>query len=163
MRNYYIELIFVGTLLILVVSACATPNDYAAKQKWVEINFPDRAKFLQNLPGDHTHFQQQVIAGLIDRGMSYEEVLIATDTSPFGPKKNNTLYWCNDLLANQCDNKCVVCASVLILKKSVVLLKGMQNQLAVVTISKKQKNDTIARYQLENYSDAEILFNNRLK
>jgi hypothetical protein len=159
-----IKLILTAILCILTVSGCTTtPNEFAAKQKWIEINFPDREKFLQQLPGDHTFFHHQVMAGQIVKGMSYEEALIATDTSPFGPKKNNTLFWCNDLLANNCDSKCLACASVLILKKSVVLLKGMTSQLAVVIVRKKERSDTINHYQVKNYQDAEILFNNRTK
>lgn len=144
------------------ISACASPDDYHAQNRWLQQNFPDRAQQLDNTNNSHNYFREDVLAGHVQLGMYIDEVLIATDTAPYGPKRFKGRFWCDNQLVNRCNKNCDRCDGIVFSKKDLLVFSGRHQEPVVVDIQSISDNSSIFHIKSAKFTIAEALYNNRI-
>jgi hypothetical protein len=119
-----IAVIMVTISLGLIGCNHGISQNYSLKNQWLANNYPDRTAHLNQISTVQLYFRDDVIAGQIQLGMTVDEVLIATDTAPFGPKHYKGKFWCNDKIVQRCDAQCVRCEGMVFLKDQLVWFYG---------------------------------------
>lgn len=133
---------FIATFIIPIVitftsglvGCTAHSQNYSLQNQWLANNYPDRAAHLDQTTATQPYFRDAVIAGQIQLGMTVDEVLIATDTMPFGPKRYKGKFWCNNKVVRHCDVNCELCDGIIFLKDRIVWFNGQFQHPTVVYI-----------------------------
>lgn len=115
----------------------------ALRNQWLASNYPNRAAHLDKLPSAQPFFRDAVIAGQIQVGMTVEEVLIATNTAPYGPKRYQGNFWCNDQVVTRCAADCRLCQGVIFIKDQLLWFSGEYQPPTVTTVDNAAQRESI--------------------
>ncbi|KPJ93851.1 MAG: hypothetical protein AMJ53_06400 [Gammaproteobacteria bacterium SG8_11] len=118
-------------------------RNYSLQNQWLANNYPDRLFHLNQIDTAQPYFREDVIAGQIQLGMTIDEVLIATDTTPFGPKRYRGKFWCDKQPVGRCENDCQNCEGILFLGNDLAWFSGHTQPPTVVNIASETSNDSI--------------------
>lgn len=133
MRFTLLKLICLITFAYLT-GGCSNTDTIEAQNRWLERNYPDRAAQFDKLPNAQTFFKEDVLAGNIQFGMYVDEVLIASSTAPYGPKRYQGKFWCDNDPVNRCDNNCNRCDGIVLLKNRLIFFRGISQTPVVIDI-----------------------------
>ncbi len=144
--------------LINTLSGCATDNTYAQQQTWLEQNYPDRLRSVKQLSYPSDQFQQQIIAGEIVSGMYIDQVLIATDSLPYGPRPVTKIFWCGEQAVAECDRSCGICNGIILTQKLAILLSGQGPFMQIIEYRPRGTKEIATLYQSISFSPAKDAF-----
>jgi len=134
----------IGLLMIVCgLLGCSAENDFSRQNRWLEANYPDRADHLQRLPDTQALVRDAVLAGQVELGMRLDEVLIASDTTPYGPKAYKGKFWCNGQVVPRCDADCSRCDGIVLLADKVARFSGASQPPTVSELNNAATADSI--------------------
>jgi hypothetical protein len=159
---------FIGVFLVamalgLIGCSSVHSQNYSQQNQWLATNYPDRASHLNQIATAQPYFRDDVIAGQIQLGMTIDEVLIASDTTPFGPKRYKGKFWCENVSVDRCDNTCQNCEGMIFLNDRLVWFSGHFQPPTVVDVDDQLRQNSIftsppsAKFQI-----AEALYRNEI-
>ena len=161
--NIHRKLIFVLLLsqLCLTLYGCVLPreNAFDAKTGWMEKNFPDHAKYLEQIQYD-PKFKQAILDGQIMPEMSFDEVLVAAEIKPYGPNPAEKVFWCQNKLVPQCDASCANCRAMLVRKRKIHFFETAARGLQLVDSFPNNKWQAHLSYFPSSYSAARSILRN---
>ncbi|KPJ90319.1 MAG: hypothetical protein AMJ53_13910 [Gammaproteobacteria bacterium SG8_11] len=159
---------FIAVLLVTIAPGLigCTPvhtQSYALQNQWLDSNYPDRASHLNKISTAQPYFRDDVIAGHIQLGMTVDEVLIATDTTPYGPKRYIGKFWCNNQTVDRCATTCRSCEGMLILKDQLVWFSGHSQPPTVINIEQRSRQESIfSSAPSQQFQIAQALYRNEI-
>lgn len=156
--------VFMVTIAPGLIGCTAVHNQsYSLQNQWLASNYPDRASHLNHIDTSQPYFREDVIAGHIQLGMTIDEVLIATDTTPYGPKRYKGKFWCNNQTVDHCDVSCQSCEGMIILKDQLVWFSGHFQPPTVVDMDQQPRHESIFNSSLsQKFQIAEALYRNEI-
>ncbi|MCG6968856.1 MAG: hypothetical protein PVF34_13420 [Gammaproteobacteria bacterium] len=146
-------------------------SDYSRQNQWLARNYPDRAAHFDRLPADHAsspasvhnnNFRDDIIAGQVRLGMTVDEVLIAADTTPYGPKPYKGKFWCNNQAVSHCDANCQACEGLIFLQDQVVWFSGNFQAPTVVHLDHSRQQSIFTATPPVKIRIAEALYRNEI-
>lgn len=170
--QYFIRLMIMRGLLInfffsilgsCLVSACSTVADeQQAKNQWLQRNLPDREQHIKILKNTNSEYTQYILQGEIVRGMSLEETLISSNTSPYGPKLYKGRFWCDNKPVSRCASHCATCEGFILTNKEVVYFSGIKKAPEVIRTHARHTNSSMFANNSKQYIIAQALYNNEI-
>lgn len=153
-------------IIPLGLISCSTTNEYSRQDQWLARNYPDRAAHLDGLPASqHTPsdvYRDNIVAGQVQLGMTLDEVLIAADTAPYGPKPYKGKFWCDQQPVSRCDPGCQACDGVIFLDDQVVWFNGEPHAPTVVHMDQSRRQSIFASSPPANFQIAQALYHNEI-
>lgn len=122
---------------------CSSMDTIEAQNRWLQRNYPDRATQFNKLPNAQAFFKEDVLAGNIQFGMNVEEVLIASSTYPYGPRRYQGKFWCDKKAVDRCQSDCHICEGMLFLKNQLIFFSGISNPPVVTDIYNNHSNPAL--------------------
>ena len=139
-----------------------TPS-YALQNQWLANNYPDRASHLNKISTAQPYFRDDVISEHIELGMTVDEVLIASDTTPYGPKRYKGKFWCDNHTVDRCDSTCQNCEGMIILNDQLVWFSGQNKLPTAMNIDQRSRQDSIfTTTPSQQFQIAEALYRNEI-
>jgi hypothetical protein len=158
-------LITIALMLVILLTGCTTTDpvyeEKLKKDQYLKRSYPDKQPVSREKPALKTRFYNEIVAGDVVTGMNLTEVKAATHTYPYGPKRNNAVYWCDKKIVNQCRKNCTQCASVFITKQQTHFLQGKGNNPVVVKTLTRTPQDTVFAFRDKPYNIVNALFYNQ--
>jgi len=142
-----------------------SPVDFPLRK----VDEPDRFEVIwfsdpqPQTPAEIDYIRDDVIAGHIQLGMTVDEVLIATDTTPYGPKRYIGKFWCNNQTVDRCATTCRSCEGMLILKDQLVWFSGHSQPPTVINIEQRSRQESIfSSAPSQQFQIAQALYRNEI-
>jgi hypothetical protein len=159
----FVAVIMVTFVTVLIGCSHVHSQNYSLQNQWLASNYPNRAAHLEQISTAQPYFRDDVIAGQIQLGMTVDEVLIATDTAPYGPRRYKAKFWCNKKIVQRCDPHCERCEGVIFLKDQLVWFNGHQQPPIVVDMAHQSRRESIfTSAPSEKFRIAEALYRNEI-
>jgi hypothetical protein len=146
--------------------SCSTTNNSSRQDQWLARNYPDRATHLEALPASqHTasdFYRDNIIAGQVQLGMTLDEVLIAADTAPYGPKPYKGKFWCDQQPVPRCEPGCQACDGLIFLDDQVIWFNGESHSPTVVQLDRSRRQSVFATAPPASFKIAHALYHNEI-
>lgn len=162
--TYYVRLValFVIASLSFLPSACViepAPSAFDSKTQWLANSYPDHAKNIEKINAD-PRFRQDILTGIVSKGMSMDEVLVAREIKPYGPHPSEKVYWCQDQRVNACSPQCGDCRAMLVLKHHIHFFETGSRGLQLVASYPNNKWQPRLSYLPSSYTAARHILRN---
>ncbi|WP_455211222.1 hypothetical protein [Kaarinaea lacus] len=164
MRSSGFIAIFMFTIAPGLIGCTIVHNqNYSQQNQWLASNYPDRASHLNQISSAQPYFRDDVIAGQVQLGMTVDEVLIATDTTPFGPKRYKGKFWCDNKTVDRCDANCQRCDGMIFFQNQLIWFRGHDQPPTVVDMDQPTHHKSIfASAPSKKFQIAEALYRNEI-
>lgn len=153
-------------VLLAAAAGCGTSSSaYEEKLKkddYLKRTYPDTKPVPKATPAVKTDYYNEITAGQVVTGMNLTETRAATQTYPYGSKRNNSVSWCNDKPVNHCKPGCNQCAVVFFDEQQIHLLAGKGDNPVVEKSLARRPEDTVITFRDKPLEVVHAIFDNRI-